>query len=148
MRLYRTPLKAKAIPKLVAKALSALDALPGAEDMDIIPEAICAHYSLMPWHQVSHPMPCRRAICKAGVACVCNAVPQVSFLQLARTLDSRERYGNTCRAQAVRSRHVPGSQQEAEDARSRLAFEELLVLQLRLLLQRTSIQCAERPCLA
>ena len=50
--------------------------------------------------------------------------------------------------QAVRSRHVPKSKQEAEDARQRLAFEELLVLQLRLLLQRTSIQCAPHspPC--
>ena len=36
--------------------------------------------------------------------------------------------------------------QEAEAARSRLAFEELLVLQLRLLLQRTSAQCVQRPC--
>jgi RecG-like helicase len=45
-------------------------------------------------------------------------------------------------AQAVRSRHVPRSIQEAEEARRRLAFEELLVLQLRLLLQRTSLQCA------
>ena len=35
--------------------------------------------------------------------------------------------------------------QEAEEARSRLAFEELLVLQLRLLLQRTSAQCALAP---
>ena len=48
--------------------------------------------------------------------------------------------------QAVRSRHLPGSMQEAEEARQRLAFEELLVLQLRLLLQRTSIQCAPPPC--
>ena len=50
--------------------------------------------------------------------------------------------------QAVRSRHVPKSQQEAEDARQRLAFEELLLLQLRLLLQRSSIQCAphSHPC--
>ena len=39
----------------------------------------------------------------------------------------------------------PGSAQEAEAARSRLAFEELLVLQLRLLLQRTSAQCALAP---
>ena len=45
----------------------------------------------------------------------------------------------------MRSRHVPGSEQEAEAARSRLAFEELLVLQLRLLLQRTSAQCALAP---
>ena len=45
----------------------------------------------------------------------------------------------------MRSRHVPGSEQEAEAARSRLAFEELLVLQLRLLLQRTSAQCAPAP---
>ena len=45
-------------------------------------------------------------------------------------------------AQAVQSRHVPRSVQEAEEARQRLAFEELLVLQLRLLLQRTSFQCA------
>ena len=59
MCLYRTPLKAKAIPKLVAKALSALDTLPGAEDMDIIPEAICTHYNLMPWHQASQSMPCK-----------------------------------------------------------------------------------------
>lgn len=58
MCLCRAPLKAKAIPKLVAKALSALDPLPGAEDMDIIPEAICTHYNLMPWHQVSPAMPC------------------------------------------------------------------------------------------
>ena len=48
--------------------------------------------------------------------------------------------------QAVRSRHVPKSMREAEEARQRLAFEELLVLQLRLLLQRTSIQCALCPC--
>ena len=48
--------------------------------------------------------------------------------------------------QAVRSRHLPKSMQEAEEARQRLAFEELLVLQLRLLLQRTSIQCASCFC--
>ena len=47
--------------------------------------------------------------------------------------------------QAVRSRHVPKSMREAEEARQRLAFEELLVLQLRLLLQRTSTQCAPLP---
>ena len=50
--------------------------------------------------------------------------------------------------QAVRSRHLPKSMREAEEARQRLAFEELLVLQLRLLLQRTSIQCAPCPCLS
>lgn len=50
--------------------------------------------------------------------------------------------------QAVRSRHLPRSTREAEEARQRLAFEELLVLQLRLLLQRTSIQCAPCPCLS
>ncbi len=49
--------------------------------------------------------------------------------------------------QAVRSRHLPKSMREAEEARQRLAFEELLVLQLRLLLQRTSIQCVPCPCL-
>lgn len=48
----RTPLKAKAIPKLVAKALSAVEALPGADDMDILPEQISAQHSLMPWRQV------------------------------------------------------------------------------------------------
>lgn len=37
---------------------------------------------------------------------------------------------------------MPRSVQEAEEARRRLAFEELLVLQLRLLLQRTNLQCA------
>ena len=44
--------------------------------------------------------------------------------------------------QAVRARHQPGSEGEAEAARRRLAFEECLVLQLGLLLQRTSLQCA------
>lgn len=40
---------------------------------------------------------------------------------------------------------MPMSQQEVEAARQRLAFEELLLLQLRLLLQRTSIQCTLTP---
>ncbi|EIE26488.1 P-loop containing nucleoside triphosphate hydrolase protein [Coccomyxa subellipsoidea C-169] len=44
--------------------------------------------------------------------------------------------------QAMRSRHQPQSEQEAEAARQRLAFEELLVLQLRLLLQRNDIQAS------
>ena len=48
--------------------------------------------------------------------------------------------------QAVRGRHLPKSTQEAEEARQRLAFEELLVLQLRLILQRTRMQCAPCPC--
>jgi RecG-like helicase len=43
--------------------------------------------------------------------------------------------------QAIRGRHQPQSEEEAESARRRLAFEELLVLQLRLLLQRNDIQC-------
>ncbi len=45
----------------------------------------------------------------------------------------------------MRSRHQPQSEQEAEAARQRLAFEELLVLQLRLLLQRNDIQCVSFP---
>ena len=48
----RSRLKSKSISKLVAKALGALDALPGAADMEIIPEHICAERSLMPWCQV------------------------------------------------------------------------------------------------
>lgn len=42
----------------------------------------------------------------------------------------------------MRCRHQPSSEEEAESARRRLAFQELLVLQLRLLLQRNDIQCA------
>ena len=48
----RSPLKSKSIPKLVAKALSALDALPGAADMEILPEQVCQERNLMPWCQV------------------------------------------------------------------------------------------------
>ncbi|CAL8466793.1 g6329 [Coccomyxa elongata] len=44
--------------------------------------------------------------------------------------------------QALRSRHQPETEDEAESARRRLAFEELLVLQLRLLLQRNDIQAS------
>lgn len=47
--------------------------------------------------------------------------------------------------QAIRGRHQPQSEEEAESARRRLAFEELLVLQLRLLLQRNDIQCVHTP---
>ena len=36
----------------MAKALGALDALPGAADMEILPEQICNERRLMPWCQV------------------------------------------------------------------------------------------------
>ena len=52
LALHRTPLKAKAIPRLVAKALTALDVLPDADDPEIIPEDIRAQHGLMPWRQV------------------------------------------------------------------------------------------------
>ncbi len=42
--------------------------------------------------------------------------------------------------QAVRCRHQPESEEQAEEARRRLAFEELLLVQLRLLLQRNKLQ--------
>ena len=57
LALRRTPLKAKAIPRLVAKALAALDALPEADDPEILPEDIRAQHGLMPWRQVRSP-PC------------------------------------------------------------------------------------------
>ena len=38
--------------------MGALDALPGAADMEILPEQICAERSLMPWCQVHQPKPC------------------------------------------------------------------------------------------
>ena len=38
--------------------------------------------------------------------------------------------------QAVRTMHLPDSLDEAEEARRRLAFDELLCMQLQLLLQR------------
>lgn len=57
LALRRTPLKAKAIPRLVAKALAALDALPDADDPEILLEDIRAQHSLMPWRQVQIP-PC------------------------------------------------------------------------------------------
>lgn len=42
--------------------------------------------------------------------------------------------------QAMRARHLPASEEEAEEGRRRLAFQELLELQLGLLLQRASLQ--------
>lgn len=44
--------------------------------------------------------------------------------------------------QAVRARHLPMDEAEAEGARARLAFEEFLLLMLGLLLQRANLQCA------
>ena len=44
--------------------------------------------------------------------------------------------------QAVQNIHQPPSLEELEQARRRLAFEELLVLQLTLLLRRHIMRCA------
>ena len=46
--------------------------------------------------------------------------------------------------QAVQSIHLPPSLEELEQARRRLAFEELLLLQLTLLLRRHIMRCTGR----
>ena len=47
------------------------------------------------------------------------------------------------RMQAVQEMHEPSSHVELEEARRRLAFEELLLLQLTLLLRRELSRCAQ-----
>ena len=84
----RSPLKSKSIPKLVAKALSALDTLPGAADMDILPEQIRAERNLTPWCQVwqrqAHISKCLQFTLASGTcsgaaqqACCLEAIPPV-----------------------------------------------------------------------
>lgn len=50
--------------------------------------------------------------------------------------------------QAVQTIHQPQQPEQAEDARRRLAFDELLTMQLQLLLQRDFARCAcsAGPC--
>ncbi|MDR7438336.1 MAG: ATP-dependent DNA helicase RecG [Armatimonadota bacterium] len=57
----------------------------------------------------------------------------------------RKRFGLPPLSQALRAVHFPTSLQEAEIARQRLAFEELLILQLALLLRRREVSAATKP---
>ena len=52
--LRRAPLKKGDMPKLVAKALTLLEAAGSLEDLDILPESVRQEHNLMPWLQVGH----------------------------------------------------------------------------------------------
>jgi hypothetical protein len=52
--LRRAPLKKGDMPKLVAKALTILEAAGSLEDLDILPESVRQEQNLMPWLQVGH----------------------------------------------------------------------------------------------
>ncbi len=57
----------------------------------------------------------------------------------------RRRFGLLPRGHALRAVHFPKSLEEAEAARRRLAFEELLSLQLALLLRRRELSTVSKP---
>ncbi|MCS7172609.1 MAG: ATP-dependent DNA helicase RecG [Armatimonadetes bacterium] len=57
----------------------------------------------------------------------------------------RKRFGLPSLPQAFKAVHFPASLPEAEAARRRLAFEELLILQLALLLRQREVRAAMKP---
>ena len=65
--------------------------------------------------------------------------------QALRCLASMVHKAVGMRMQAVQEMHEPSSHVELEEARRRLAFEELLLLQLTLLLRRELSRCAQLP---
>jgi ATP-dependent DNA helicase RecG len=68
------------------------------------------------------------------------ALPLVRWFPDALPAELREQEGLPLRADALTAFHRPGRREEAEEARERLALEELLVLQLGLLRRRRELE--------
>lgn len=114
----------------ITEAMRLLDADPEA-GQDPIPTSIVSDFGLVQWREVCHPIPCQQnRICKSMISNLTRHRLRGVFIKSISSLLS------LFPRQALRAVHYPASMVVAEAGRRRLAFDELFLLQLKLLLKR------------